>query len=100
MSPVPASGDTEGYLVADLTGDIRDIVVGEYGDKEHLKQLTRLMFSAIPRYESIAYPTPEQVVGTIEREMGQRVVLASFGPTMNDKVVLDHSVMGGLVEAA
>lgn len=94
------SGDTEGYLVADPTGDIRDIVVGEYGDKEHLKQLTRLMFSAIPRYESIAYPTPEQVVGTIEREMGQRVVLASFGPTMNDKVVLDHSVMGGLVEAA
>lgn len=85
--------DTEKYLTMDQSGMVRDIVVGQYGDKEHLKALTNLMFKAKPHYESIAYPTPEEVVHTIEREMGQRVVLASHGPTLNDKVVLEPGVV-------
>lgn len=89
----PKTGNHARYLKESEDGSICDIVMGQYGDKEHLKQLTKRMFEARPIYQTIINPTEEKVLRTIEREMGQRVVLASFGPTILDKKVLDPTVI-------
>lgn len=89
----PTGQDYEQYLTPGINGDVKDIVVGEYGDKDHLKQLTSLMYQAVPKYESIQNPSRQEVIATIEREMGQRVVLASYGPTLLDKEILNTAVI-------
>jgi len=99
---VPDDSDVDRYLQRDASGRAYDINLGSYGDKEYLKRLTALMFEAKPVYESIDRPSREQVVETIERQMGMRVVLASYGATVNDKEILVEDVFdrGMSVEAA
>lgn len=83
---VPNTADVNTFFDRDNCGIARDIRLARYGDKLHMKRLTELLFRTTPRYECIESPTPDDIIGTIQRQVGVRAVLASFGPTMNDKV--------------
>lgn len=72
----------------DEHGNARDIRLSRFGDKLYMSQLTRELFRARPMYEQLKNPTREDIVHTIEREMGLKAVLISVGPTVNDK----HSI--------
>jgi len=83
---VPVGLDASNYFHMDLSGTAHDITVRRYGDKLGMKRLTELLFQTKPRYESLEHPTDEQIISTIERQLGMRVLLASYGPTYKDKV--------------
>lgn len=65
-----------------------DIKLARYGDKEHMKRLTELLFQVEPVYDTVSSPTNEDIIHTIEEQVGVQAVLASYGPTINDKVEL------------
>lgn len=88
---MPDAPDAEQYFKADARGDAQEIIVSEYGDKSHMTRLTELLFDTRPKYTTRERPSSGEVIRTIEREMGMRVVLASHGPTVEDKVVLDEA---------
>jgi len=90
---LPDATDIDRYAIADETGNVRDIVPSSDGDKRHVRRLTNMMFAAEPVYESIQSPEPNDIIRTIEREMGRRVVLASYGPTVDDKQILDGDII-------
>lgn len=90
---LPDADETGKYAIADETGDVRDIVPSSNGDRQHVRRLTDMMFAAKPVYDSIQSPEADDIIRTIEREMGRRVVLASYGPTVDDKQILDGDVI-------
>ncbi|HAC56568.1 TPA: hypothetical protein DCF80_03620 [Candidatus Saccharibacteria bacterium] len=83
---VPNEGDKESFFQFDSDGIGRDITLARYGDKLHMKRLTELLFRTAPVYETLEKPTDEQVIKTIEHELGMRVLIASYGPTLEDKI--------------
>lgn len=84
---MPDAPDAEDYFVKDAEGSVADIRLSRYGDKLHMTRLTELLFRTKPRYATIEHPTREDIIHTIEREMGLRAVLVSYGPTVDDKEV-------------
>ncbi len=82
---MPDTPDVDQYFVRGSDGVASDIVLGHYGDKPHMTRLTQLLFDTKPRYETIERATREDIVHTIERELGLRAVLVSYGPTVDDK---------------
>ncbi len=95
---VPDTPDASKYFVSDDHGRVTDIALGPYGHKGYMTRLTELMFQAKPHYEVLDWPTREEVLQRIEQQMGIRLVLASFGPTIDDKVELDNTIES--IEAA
>ena len=83
------TSETEAKQFFDMgeNGEVRDIKLSKYGDKLHMARLTELMFKTKPYYQEVINPSREHIVEAIEREMGIRAVLVSYGPTVNDKVV-------------
>lgn len=89
---VPSDSAAGKYF--DMHGSIaRDMKLPQTGSKEHVEQLGKMLFEAKPVYGSIENPSADDVIKTIEREMGERVVLASFGPTINDKKILEDTIL-------
>lgn len=84
---MPEAPDAQQYFAADIRGNVRDITLSRYGDKSHMTRLTELLLTTKPQYETIVAPTREQIIETIQRELGLRAVLVSVGPTVDDKIV-------------
>lgn len=85
---VPDHADVDEYFARDNQVIARDITLARYGDKPHMKRLTELLFRATPHYETLERPTSTDIIRTIEQQVGVRAVLASYGPTLHDKVEL------------
>lgn len=79
--------EDSGLYDLDENGLVKDIRLSRYGDKLHMTQLTKSLFQAVPRYESIVLPRREDIISTIEHELGHKAVLVSYGPTIDDKEV-------------
>lgn len=86
---IPEYSDLADYFSLNADGLASDIILAQYGDKLHMKRLTELMFQAKPDYKEINNPTKEDIISTIEYQVGVKAVLASFGPTRLDKVVVN-----------
>ena len=88
----PGEHDESTYFDFNTQGEVSDIRLSTFGDKDHMSRLTELLFDTKPLYDSLERPSRNDIVYTIEREMGLRVVLASYGPTADDKQVLHDSI--------
>ena len=96
---MPDTPDALQYFTADSDGSARDIRLSQYGDKLHMTRLTQLLCNTKPRYETVRDPSRDDIIGTIEREMGMRAVLVSVGPTVDDKIVRMSNVFEHTVAA-
>ena len=84
---VPDVADIGRYFALNPDGTVRDINVGQYGDKAYMTRLTQLLQQATPQYGAPIDSSAESVTAAIERELATPVVLTSHGPTVNDKRV-------------
>lgn len=84
---LPTAADVSRYFDIDCSGTARNIRVGTYGDKAYITRLAQLLFAATPVYDAAVDSSPETVIKVIELQLDAPVVLASYGPTRDDKIV-------------
>ena len=85
---LPDAEDAARYFDIDGSGTARDIKVGRYGDKAYTTRLTQLLFDTRPVYDTAPDPTSETVVKMIGSLLDTPVVITSYGPTLDDKVLI------------
>ena len=84
------TGDATHFYELDDEGNVKDIRLSRFGDKSYMSDLTREMFRAQPIYEQIRNPSRDDIIETIEREMGMRAIIVSVGATVQDKIVCNE----------